>query len=535
MRKVPPAILRKRNLRALVLAALATAAILVLFSLPAVEFTTTLYTKKSGNTFVGDERYRAALEEVNAAAETYRNRPDVGDVTVNEEVTRRVNSKGETTSLVVFRVNAVSVRNAWAFMASGLPSGRVLLAAALALLLALLLISSSLPATLAKNAAGPPERGAVLRRAACWLTLGALLLVPVFYFHTVNVFERQIVFQASQGTTPRLTALLQVADAFLFGGQGGEETGAMVSGMIYHSVWTFWLLIPAVFLLLVQMIRLSGAPLGRTLARGFLYLFVIAMCAMILYPYYVMLVTAFRENAEATDMYFTHVFPTKWVWSNIVDILNRGVLRFLLNSFALSGGATLIALGCGIPAAYAMARMSFRGKKAFLGFVIMSQMFAPIVLLVGISQLMNFLKLNDNIAGLMLINAAFNQAFAIWLLRGTFVSISPEMEQAASIDGCSTVGALLRVLLPMAAPGIVTTLIFVFINSWNEYTISTVLISTPYKKPITVGITQFSSFNMIEWQYLFASALLATIPVVILFMFIEKHLVAGLTSGGVKG
>jgi multiple sugar transport system permease protein len=165
----------------------------------------------------------------------------------------------------------------------------------------------------------------------------------------------------------------------------------------------------------------------------------------------------------------------------------------------------------------------------------MSQMFAPIVLLVGISQLMNFLKLNDSILGLMLINAAFNQAFAIWLLRGTFVSISPEMEQAACIDGCSVGSALMRVLLPMAAPGIVTTLIFVFINAWNEYTISTVLISTPFKKPITVGITQFSSFNMIEWQYLFASALLATIPVVILFMFIEKHLVAGLTSGGVKG
>ena len=109
------------------------------------------------------------------------------------------------------------------------------------------------------------------------------------------------------------------------------------------------------------------------------------------------------------------------------------------------------------------------------------------------------------------------------------------MEQAACIDGCSIVGALIRVLLPMAAPGIVTTLIFVFINAWNEYTISTVLISTPTRKPITVGITQFSSFNMIEWHYLFSSALLATIPVVILFMLIEKHLVAGLTSGGVKG
>lgn len=83
---------------------------------------------------------------------------------------------------------------------------------------------------------------------------------------------------------------------------------------------------------------------------------------------------------------------------------------------------------------------------------------------------MNTLHLNDTILGLMLINAAFNQAFAIWLLRGTFVSISPEMEQAACIDGCNTVGALWHILLPMAAPGIVTTLIFVFINSWNEYT-----------------------------------------------------------------
>ena len=254
-----------------------------------------------------------------------------------------------------------------------------------------------------------------------------------------------------------------------------------------------------------------------------------------LYPYYVMLVTAFRSNAETLDMYFLHMLPTKWVWSNLKDIVNRGVLQFLLNSGMVAGGATALAMLCGIPAAYAMARMRFKGKKLFLGFVIMSQMFSPVVLLIGISQMMNTLHLNDTIPGLIFINAAFNQAFAIWLLRGTFVSISPEMEQAAKIDGCSTVGSLIRVLIPMAMPGIVTTLIFVFINAWNEYTISTVLISTASKRPITVGITQFSSFNMIEWQYLFAASLLATIPVVILFMFIEKHLTAGLTSGGVKG
>ena len=223
------------------------------------------------------------------------------------------------------------------------------------------------------------------------------------------------------------------------------------------------------------------------------------------------------------------------MWSNLKDIIDRGVPRYLLNSLMLSVGATAIALLCGIPAAYAMARMHFPGRKAFLGFVIMSQMFSPVVLLVGISRLMNALHLSDSVLGLMFINAAFNQAFAIWLLRGTFVSISSEMEQAACIDGCSTVSALLRVLVPISAPGIVTTLIFVFINAWNEYTISTVLISTASNKPITVGITQFSSFNMIEWQYLFAAALLATVPVVILFMCIEKHLAAGLTAGGVKG
>ena len=234
-------------------------------------------------------------------------------------------------------------------------------------------------------------------------------------------------------------------------------------------------------------------------------------------------------------MYFLHILPTKWIWSNLQDTLNRGVLRYLANSLLIAGGATLVAMFCGIPAAYAMARMEFKGKRAYLGFVIMSQMFSPVVLLVGISRLMNTIHLNDSLIGLMLINAAFNQAFAIWLLRGTFVSISSEMEQAACIDGCTTLGALLQILIPIAAPGIVTTLIFVFINSWNEYTISTVLISTQTNRPITVGITQFSSFNMIEWQYLFAAALLATIPVVILFMLIEKHLAAGLTAGGVKG
>jgi multiple sugar transport system permease protein len=289
------------------------------------------------------------------------------------------------------------------------------------------------------------------------------------------------------------------------------------------------------FGMVLAALQLRHGSISKTLMRGLLYTFVIIVCVITLYPYYVMLVSAFRSNAETNDMYFLHLLPTKWIWSNLKDIINRGVLRYLLNSGMIAGGATLIAMLCGIPAAYALARMRFRGRKIFMAIVILSQMFSPVVLLVGIQRVLLTFGLNNSDLGLILIDAAFNQAFAIWLLRGTFVSISSEMEQAAMIDGCGTMGALTKVLIPMAAPGIVTALIFVFINAWNEYTIATVLISTAQNRPITVGITQFSSFNMIEWQYMFAASLLATIPVVILFMSIEKYLTAGLTSGGVKG
>lgn len=272
----------------------------------------------------------------------------------------------------------------------------------------------------------------------------------------------------------------------------------------------------------------------KTWQTVLLYVFILILCVVILYPYLVMFITALKDNKE---MYaIDHILPSVWQWSNFVDIWTAApVFKYLLNSMLIAGGATLLAILCGIPAAYALARMRFKGKGIFMGAVIMSQMFSPVVLLVGIYRMMVNIHLNNTILGLILLNAAFNQAFAIWLLRGTFMGISPEMEQAAKIDGCGTVKALIKVLLPMALPGIITTLIFVFINAWNEYTIALTLISTDIFKPITVGINVFYGFNFIQWQYLFATSLFATIPVVILFLMIEKHLVAGLTSGGVKG
>lgn len=269
--------------------------------------------------------------------------------------------------------------------------------------------------------------------------------------------------------------------------------------------------------------------------KTLLYAVVLVIVLVTLYPYFVMFTTALKSRAEIYAMKGT-VLPIEWQWQNFKDIWELAPLvRYFVNSLIVSGGATAIAIICGIPAAYALSRMKFRGKKFFLGMVIISQMFAPVVLLVGIYKVMSVLHLTDTLIALVFINAAFNQAFAIWLLRGTFLSISPEMEQAATIDGCNQVQAMLKVLIPVAAPGIVTALIFVFINAWNEYTIALTLMSTDILKPLTVGINVFNGYNMIEWQYLFASSLFATIPVIIMFVIIEKHLVGGLTSGGVKG
>ena len=273
----------------------------------------------------------------------------------------------------------------------------------------------------------------------------------------------------------------------------------------------------------------------KTIARVLLYLAVIIICLITLYPYFVTICTALKSRAEIFSTSGT-VFPIHAIWSNLIDVWSRAPMAsYMRNSILIAGGSTLLAMLCGIPAAYALSRMKFKGQTAFLGFVIVSQMFAPVVLLIGIYKVMMSLHLTNNIVGLIFINAAFNQAFAIWLLRGTFMSISSEMEQAATIDGCNRIQALIKILLPVAAPGIVTALIFVFINAWNEYTVALTLISTDTFKPLTVGINIFNGYNMIEWQYLFAASLYAIVPVVILFVGIEKNLVGGLTSGGVKG
>jgi multiple sugar transport system permease protein len=254
----------------------------------------------------------------------------------------------------------------------------------------------------------------------------------------------------------------------------------------------------------------------------------------LIFPYAIMLLSSLKSKDTIYSIPPTF-FPEEWVVTNYLDVWTVVPLRhYITNSVLLASGSTLLALICAIPAAYALARMRFSGRRIYLYAVIATQIFSPVVLLVGLFREMRWFGLMDSLWALVLINGAFFQAFAIWILSGYFASIPYSLEEAAWIDGCTRLGAVRRIVLPLALPGLVTTVIFVFIQSWNEFVVALTIIFTETKKPLTVGIFSFFGRYDVDWEYVFATSLIATIPVVVLFLLIEKYLVSGLTTGGVK-
>ena len=213
------------------------------------------------------------------------------------------------------------------------------------------------------------------------------------------------------------------------------------------------------------------------------------------------------------------------------DAAFQGWLRA---SLIVAVTSTALAVAAAVPAAYHTARHRFRGRTAFLLLVLVTQMFSPTALVVGLYREFFDWGLVNTYAALILTNAAFNLAFAVWMLRGFFASIPREIEEAAAVDGCGRLGVLLRVVLPLARPAIATALIFSFIAAWNEYVVALTLMTDAARRPLTVGITSYVTAYVQHWNLLFAASVIALVPVVILFALIERHLVGGLTAGSVK-
>jgi multiple sugar transport system permease protein len=256
-------------------------------------------------------------------------------------------------------------------------------------------------------------------------------------------------------------------------------------------------------------------------------------CA-VLAPYAVMLLTALKPDAELRTTP-PRPLPLAWRPGNFLDVLtDPAFVDWLRVSLVVAGASTVIVVLAAAPAAYYTARHRFPGRTAFLFIVLVTQMFSPTALVVGLYREFFELDLVNTYAALILTNAAFNLAFAIWILRAFFASIPREVEEAAAVDGCDRLGTLVRVVLPLSLPGLVTAVIFAFIAAWNEYIVALTLMTAPERKPLTVGITAYVTAYVQHWNHLFAASVLAIVPVVILFALIERHLVGGLTAGSVK-
>jgi multiple sugar transport system permease protein len=256
--------------------------------------------------------------------------------------------------------------------------------------------------------------------------------------------------------------------------------------------------------------------------------------AAVLSPYLVMALTALKPARElrATPPRLT---PVDWQPGNFLDVLGDPTFQSALQvSVVVALASTVLVVLAAVPAAYYTARHRFRGRTTFLLLVLVTQMFSPTALVVGLYRQFFELELINTYAALILTNAAFNLAFAIWILRAFFASIPREIEEAAAVDGCGRVGALVRVILPLAGPGIATAATFAFIAAWNEYVVALTLMTDPDMKPLTVGITSYVTAYVQHWNLLFAASVIAIVPVVVLFTVIERSLVSGLTAGGVK-
>ncbi|WP_232547304.1 carbohydrate ABC transporter permease [Propioniciclava soli] len=270
-------------------------------------------------------------------------------------------------------------------------------------------------------------------------------------------------------------------------------------------------------------------------ARGvWLTLGGLALAAVFAMPYVIMLLGSLRtsqDNKTSPPSFW----PRQWQWDTYAQILSDGrFLNWLGSSVIVAAASTLIVIVVAIPAAYITARTRFPGRMVFLFVVLITQMFAPTSLVVGIYRQFFELNLVNTYAALILTNAAFNLAFAIWILHGFFSSIPREIEEAAAVDGAGRIRTLASIMLPLTAPGAVTAIIFTFIAAWNEYVVALTLIISDERKPLTVGMRAYVTGYEQHWDQLFAASVIAIVPVAILFTLIEKHLVGGLTAGSVK-
>ena len=274
-----------------------------------------------------------------------------------------------------------------------------------------------------------------------------------------------------------------------------------------------------------------GSPLSNTL------LFVTALVALLVmvFPLYWMVNTSLKPTPEVFQSPPTF-YSAHWSFAAYEEVFRtRPMARYVLNSVIVSAGATVLSVVLAAFAAYGFTRFHIRGANVFLIFLLFTKMLPETLLIVPYFQAMSSLGLVNTYLALILAYSSFALPFSVWMLIGFFRSIPREIDEAAIVDGATRLQSFWRVILPLARPGLAAVALFTFIIAWNSYVWALVLTTSPDMFVLSVGITNLVGEYRVQWNELMAASVIGALPVMVLYAFLNRHLVSAITAGAVKG
>lgn len=263
---------------------------------------------------------------------------------------------------------------------------------------------------------------------------------------------------------------------------------------------------------------------------------VVLLCVL-LFPLFWILMTSLKTEQEIFRIPPT-IIPEKLNLQSYAAQVETGdfnMFQSFANSFIISAGATVISVILAVPASYGIAKYRFRGRKVMLLGFLVTQMLPVAVLLTPMFILFRGMNLYNTAGAAILADATIGIPFSILILKNYFASIPKDLEEAAYIDGCNRFSAFIRVLIPIAKPGVMVCAIFSFLYAWGDLAYGMTFIIDQQKRPITAGIFNFMGQYGTKWSYLTAFAVVTIIPVALIFIFMQKYIISGMTSGAVKG
>ena len=279
---------------------------------------------------------------------------------------------------------------------------------------------------------------------------------------------------------------------------------------------------------------MRGAGLAR-IQTGLSYAILGLLLVLVLFPFYWMTITSFKTEDQMRSL-VSMFWPSPFAVENYEQLLRKTDFAiWYRNSAAVAISSTLVATAIGTIGAYALARLRFSGRAFLSSATLITYLVPPSILFIPLYAQIRTMGLADSLAGLVAAYPSFTVPFVTWLLMGYFGSIPEELEEAAMIDGATRFGAFRRIILPLAAPGVLAAGLFAFTQAWNEFLYALVFISDVKQRTLPVGLSTFITGDVYGWGYLMAGAVLTTLPVIAVYTYLQRYMVDGLTAGSVKG